>query len=308
MEFSREVYIFELYSGNGHVAPLMSKLLGSCPYETVDMEEKYSPTIVKDILTWTEEDSANLRAKHLGRRPIIFASPPCEHYSQARTTGGPRNLERSDAMVAKIKEIADALDALFIFVENPESGLLKSREVIQFMPHSYGVDYCAYGMLYQKPTLIWTSEALDEARFVRKRCGGPGACASMIHKLEGKWEHVMNVQQATYDKKISIPDQLVVALINGALPVIRRKGVVQGRRSSMATTSQEERVYEVDYIQDAKIEDGELKLLISWVGWDKATWEPADSLTAPFNSYGFISREIMAKATSLRADSMASRT
>lgn len=304
MEFSRDVFILELYSGNGRVAPIMSGVLG-CPYETIDINPDHDPTIVKDLLEWSAEDSAALRAKHLGRRAVIFASPPCEQYSQARTTGGSRDLEKADAMVRKVKDIAEELDALFVFVENPETGLLKTRDVIQFLPYSYGVDYCAYGKLYQKATIIWTSDALDETRFVRRRCGGPGACPSMIHKLEGKWEHFINLQRATYNEKISVPEQLVVALLNGALPAMRLKGVVSGRRSSGAASQQQPALkeYEVDYIQDIRMREGVLELLISWVGYDRPTWEPREMLVAPLSSYSFLCDKIMAKA--LKMDSSA---
>ena len=41
-------------------------------------------------------------------------------------------------------------------MENPESGLLKSREVVAGLPKRV-VDYCKYGKPYRKRTAIWTN-------------------------------------------------------------------------------------------------------------------------------------------------------
>ena len=37
----------------------------------------------------------------LGPFDFVWASPPCTQYSRARTTGGARDLEGTDALVAK---------------------------------------------------------------------------------------------------------------------------------------------------------------------------------------------------------------
>ena len=42
------------------------------------------------------------------------------------------------------------------FLENPDSGLLKTREVVQGLPFAI-VDYCMYGASYRKRTRIWTN-------------------------------------------------------------------------------------------------------------------------------------------------------
>ena len=42
------------------------------------------------------------------------------------------------------------------FMENPESGLLKGREVVAGLPFRV-VDYCKYGKPYRKRTAIWTN-------------------------------------------------------------------------------------------------------------------------------------------------------
>ena len=49
-------------------------------------------------------------------------------------------------------QIAQQLDAIMVFVENPATGLLASRDVIGFMPHRHRVDYCQYGTGYRRAT------------------------------------------------------------------------------------------------------------------------------------------------------------
>ena len=61
---------------------------------------------------------------------LLWASPPCTHYSSARTTAKtPRDLVGSDAMVQKVLDLADELFCYYL-MENPNSGLLKSRAVV----------------------------------------------------------------------------------------------------------------------------------------------------------------------------------
>ena len=62
-----------------------------------------------------------------GNVDLVWASPLCTHYSRARTTARtPRDLEGSDALVRKCLDLADRLFCN-IFLENPESGLLKNE-------------------------------------------------------------------------------------------------------------------------------------------------------------------------------------
>ena len=87
----------------------------------------------------------------------IWASPPCTHYSRARTKAKtPRDLDGSDSLVQKVLDIIDQYGVPDWFMENPESGLLKGREVVAGLPMRV-VDYCKYGKPYRKRTAIWTN-------------------------------------------------------------------------------------------------------------------------------------------------------
>jgi hypothetical protein len=100
----------------------------------------------------------------LARGPIDFAwaSPPCTFYSIARTTGPPADLEAADRLVQKCLELAGALGVPFI-MENPWTGKLKSRAVVQGIPMRV-VDYCMYGAPYRKRTALWTNTEFTPTR------------------------------------------------------------------------------------------------------------------------------------------------
>ena len=93
-----------------------------------------------------------------GHFDVVWASPPCTHYSRARTTGGPRDLEGSDRLVAKTLEIIAYFKPTCWAFENVGSGLLPKREIVQGLHCSY-LTYCKYADTdfpkYRKLTAIW---------------------------------------------------------------------------------------------------------------------------------------------------------
>ena len=94
----------------------------------------------------------------------IWASPPCTHYSCARSRAKtPRDLDGSDALVRKTLEIIDHFQHPDWFMENPHSGLLKTRDVVAGIPMRV-VDYCKYGKPYRKRTSIWTNTGWQPKR------------------------------------------------------------------------------------------------------------------------------------------------
>eukprot|EP00854_Cymbomonas_tetramitiformis_P007746 gene7746-biopygen7825 len=68
---------------------------------------------------------------------VIWASPPCTQYSQARTTGGPPDLPHAHAIVHQTLEIFYFLQPDHWFMENPRGrypNALRFRPVIQRLP------------------------------------------------------------------------------------------------------------------------------------------------------------------------------
>ena len=139
-----------LCSGTGSVG----KPFRESGWEVVDVDRdgRFGAEVVVDILTWDYK-----AAYPQGHFDVIWASPDCTQYSRARTTAKtPRDLEGADRLVAKCREIIEYFQPGRWFVENPDTGLLKTREVVAGLPF-VRVDYCMYGAPYRKRTRIWTN-------------------------------------------------------------------------------------------------------------------------------------------------------
>jgi len=80
----------------------------------------------------------------LPRRPdFIWASPMCTHYSVCRTTARtPRDFEWADSLVLAALRIQQHFGCPML-LENPETGLLKTRPFMQGIPRVV-VDYCKW--------------------------------------------------------------------------------------------------------------------------------------------------------------------
>jgi len=109
---------------------------------SVDFNERFEPTICKNVLDLTPQDIINKLPKFSKKVSVIRASPMCTQYSKARTQGGPRDLEGADALVQKVLDLAKYFDVPF-FMENPYTGLLKSRVVVKEIPVRV-IDHCSY--------------------------------------------------------------------------------------------------------------------------------------------------------------------
>ena len=139
--------LLELFAGTGSIGRAF-RARGWDVF-SVDIDESSNPTLVADVLHLQPEQLPPIV-------DLIWASPPCTHYSCARTKAKtPRDLEGSDALVRKVLELVGHYRADFL-MENPHSGLLKSRAVVAGIPMQV-VDYCRYGKPYRKRTSIWTN-------------------------------------------------------------------------------------------------------------------------------------------------------
>jgi hypothetical protein len=77
--------------------------------------------------------------------------------------------------VLRALEIFEYFKPKFWYLENPQTGLLKTRPFMLNLPYT-DVDYCRYGDWgYKKCTRIWTNSG-----FVGRTCLGVGGCASMV--------------------------------------------------------------------------------------------------------------------------------
>ena len=175
----------------------------------VDRDGRFGAEVQVDILTW---DYMNAYTR--GYFDVIWASPDCTQYSIARTTAKtPRDLEGADRLVAKCREIIDYFEPNVWFIENPDTGLLKTRPVVAELPF-VKLDYCMYGAEYRKRTRIWTN-----AQWTPKLC-------DRSHLINGR--HAMTAQRGpckhhgpgdkcTLDQLHRLPAELCREIYNVAL-------------------------------------------------------------------------------------------
>ena len=139
---------WDICSGTGSV----SRVWADAGHETMtlDVDRKCAPTICADIMSWDYTDFS------LEPPDFIWCSPPCTHYSKARTRAKtPRDLDGADAIVQRCPDIIAYWKPRYYWIKNPQTGLLKTRDVIQRLPWK-DVDHCAYQdpVLYRKRTRL----------------------------------------------------------------------------------------------------------------------------------------------------------
>ena len=172
--------VLELFSGSGSV----SKVCKELGYECVSVDIEFEATHKVDIL---EFDYKQYKPDEFN---IVWASPPCTYYSslqrswigKQKKTGiyteekHKQDLEYSDKLVRKALEIINYFKPKLWFMENPQTGTLKNRDVVKDLKY-YDVDYCMYSDWgYRKRTRVWT----NKENFNNKLCDGKGTCGNMI--------------------------------------------------------------------------------------------------------------------------------
>ena len=136
----------------------------------MDSDVKTDALIKTDILAWDHT------VFPVGHFDVVWASPCCTQYSCARRGAKtPRNLDLADSLVKRSLEIIEYFQPQAWFIENPETGLLKTRPFMEGFPWS-DVDYCCFSDWgYRKRTRLWTNSG-----FPGKLCLGKGQCPNMV--------------------------------------------------------------------------------------------------------------------------------
>jgi hypothetical protein len=147
---------------------VLKEMYPDCEIVSVDILDKWGATQVADICEW------DYRQFPPGYFNMVWASPPCTEYSQAKTTGV-RDLELADARVKRTLKIIDYLQPAFWFIENPRGTNygLHTRAVMKALMSPYYATYCMYGKQVMKPTHIWSNVELPGAL---KACTGATPC------------------------------------------------------------------------------------------------------------------------------------
>jgi len=219
------VRCLELFSGTGSVGKCCKEL----GIDTLSIDIDGRADITVSILDWDyttyPKDSFDL----------IWASPPCASFSKlqdafmGRMRDGKIFTEEiqednmksiGDPLVKKALEIIEYFEPELWFMENPQTGKLKSREYMKSIPF-YDIDYCRYcDWGYRKRTRIWT----NKQDWIPLKCDGTGTCGNMVGSLHktnlGNTQRLLQAEsrletvkkRSTLDDRYRIPPNLIYSL------------------------------------------------------------------------------------------------
>lgn len=183
-----------------------SKVFGGL---TLDIEEKYNPDILINILEW------DYKVYEKGHFDFIWASPPCVSFSNM---AGGRHRDKltlepktqtgkdGDAILNKVLEIIEYLEPKYWCIENPR-GYMRKMPQMQDLNRTT-LNYCKYGSMFFKPTDLWNNFNYEGKTCKYERKGMKVDC----HHLRVKGNHSTRVrggiQRASREQAYSIPSGL----------------------------------------------------------------------------------------------------
>jgi site-specific DNA-cytosine methylase len=212
------IRVLELFSGTGSVSKVCNKL----GWESVSVDMILPADHKCDIMDFDYKQYPKDYFQ------IVWGSPPCVNYSKLQEShlgrnrkGVPftkemwlKNMEESDKLVLKTFEIIEYFNPDMWFVENPQTGYLKTRDIMKDKSY-YDVDYCMYSNWgYRKRTRVWTNKKDFIPKLCNKKCGN---MVDGRHKatLGGRYldkdNKVITKTIHRYDK-YRIPEDLIISL------------------------------------------------------------------------------------------------
>ena len=201
--------LLELFCGTKSV----SKAVGHRYTEVVslDINRRAEPTIVANILTW------DYTVYPPGYFHSIWASPPCNEYSLIRASipNIPPNLLLADSIVNRTIEIINYFNPTLWLMENPQSGKMKDRPMMEGIPY-VDCDYCRFSDWgYRKRTRFWGNIIAENVL-----CEGEGRCPNMVgnHHRTRVFPLLGQRVRLTMDEKHRIPPALITHLYD-LLPI-----------------------------------------------------------------------------------------
>ena len=179
--------VLELFSGTGSVG----KVAKSLGWEVLSLDLELEADLKMDIMDW------DYKSYPRDSFDIVWASPPCTFYSNLQNCWmGRRKADgilitkevlenqriESDKLIRRTLEIIDYFNPELWFMENPQRGQLKDRDIVKGLPF-YDVSYCMYSDWgYEKRTRIWTNKK-DWKNLI---CDRSGLCGNMKEKKHNK--------------------------------------------------------------------------------------------------------------------------
>ena len=206
--------LLELFSGTKSVGRAFEAL--GWEVTSLDADATTRPGICADIREW------DYRTYPPGHFDFIWASPVCTEFSRALTRRS-RRLEDGDCLVLKTIEIIGYLRPRWWAVENPRTGLLKSRPYMKALPYD-DVSYCMYGFRYQKTTRIWNNLPWVPSQPVCSKRGRCEAFQDGRHPETAQRQGSRHWPGQTWEQLYSLPPRLcreIAESLNGkgeALP------------------------------------------------------------------------------------------
>jgi hypothetical protein len=148
---AKQMRLLELFSGTGSVGRAFER--HGWEVTSLDMDPASNASIIANFMEWDWSDFET------GHFDCIWASPPCTHYSIARTTAKtPQDIEGSNRLVERVLALINDMFPVVWFVENPQTGYLKHQPVVQGLRYR-DVSYCVFGFPDKKATRIWTNSS-----------------------------------------------------------------------------------------------------------------------------------------------------
>ena len=164
--------VLELFCG---VNKSVGKVAEAMGWEviSVDINPRANPVLLQDIQEFDET------AYPKDYFQFVWASPPCESYSRARSKAKvdqDEAMQLADSLLIKTRQIIAYYFGCHWCIENPATSQLWIREVSRGLLQSSCItSYCCFGMQYRKDTRIANSFGLS-----LPRCPGAGLCPAMI--------------------------------------------------------------------------------------------------------------------------------
>tara|TARA_R110001592_G_scaffold59567_2_gene180716 strand:+ start:1537 stop:2181 length:645 start_codon:yes stop_codon:yes gene_type:complete len=211
------VRCLELFSGTKSVGKCCEEL----GWETVSVDLIMEADHQCDIMTF---DYKQYKKDDFD---IIWASPPCTEYSKLqdgwlnRMRKGElytkeiqeKHMIEGDMLIKKTLEIINYFNPEVWFMENPQSGRMKDRDIMKGIPF-YDVDYCMYSDWgYRKRTRIWTNKKDWNNLMCNKQCGN---MVGSLHKQNlgnSERQRKTNGNGTSQTDRYRVPPDLIYSLL-----------------------------------------------------------------------------------------------